>query len=239
VSRPFEVARLDELGAYPVGSEGLQWRPVRRRLDVEAFGVNAYTVAEAGQEVVEHHDEVPQGGGAAGHEELYVVLRGRATFTLDGEEVDAPAGTLVFVRDPAVRRGAVAREPETAVLAVGGAPGEPYRVSPWEYAFEAFGYRRTGEYERGLEHLRAGLDRYPESWALSSTSRVTRASWAVATTPSSTCDAPSSSARGRSSSRRPTRTSTRSGTTRASPSLRGRRTRRASAGAPAGRSEDA
>jgi tetratricopeptide (TPR) repeat protein len=166
VSRPFEVARLDELDSYPVGSEGLLWRPVRRRFGVEAFGVNAYTVAEAGQEVVERHDEVPQGGGAAGHEELYVVLRGRATFELDGEEVDAPAGTLVFIRDPAVRRGAVAREPDTAVLAVGGVPGEPYRISPWEYTFAAFGYHEAGEHERGLEHLHAGLDRYPDNWSL-------------------------------------------------------------------------
>ena len=165
MSRPFELAHLDELESHPVGSEGLRWRPVRRRFGVEAFGVNAYT-ADAGQEVVEHHDEVPQGGGAGGHQELYVVVRGHATFELDGEEVDAPAGTLVFVRDPAVRRGAVAREPDTAVLAVGGAPGEPYRISPWEYAFEAFGYHRTGEYERGLEHLRRGLDRYPDNWSL-------------------------------------------------------------------------
>ena len=166
MTRPFEVAHLDELDSYPVGSEGLMWRPVRRRFGVEAFGVNAYTVAEAGQEVVEHHDEVPQGGGAAGHQELYVVLRGRATFTLDGEEVDAPAGTLVFIRDPSVRRGAVAREPETAVLAVGGVPGEPYRVSPWEYTFAAHGYREAGDEERAIEHLRAGLERYPDNWSL-------------------------------------------------------------------------
>ena len=166
MSRPFEVARLDELDSHPVGSDGLLWRPVRRRFGVEAFGVNAYTVAEAGQEVVEHHDEAPKGGGAGGHEELYVVLRGRATFELDGEEVDAPAGTLVFIRDPAVRRGAVAREAGTAVLAVGGAPGEPYRISPWEYAFAAYGYHEAGEHERGFEHLRAGLDRYPDNWAL-------------------------------------------------------------------------
>lgn len=166
MSRPFDVARLDELESYPVGTEGLRWRPVRRRFGVEAFGVNAYTVAEAGQEVVEHHDEVPEGGGAGGHHELYVVLRGRATFELDGEEVDAPAGTLVFIRDPSVRRGAVAREPETAVLAVGGVPGEPYRVSPWEYTFAAYGYHQAGEDERALEHLRAGLERYPDNWSL-------------------------------------------------------------------------
>ena len=149
MSRPFEVVHLDELDSNPVGASGLRGRPVRRRLGIEAFGVNAYTVGEAGQEVVEHHDEVA-GGGAGGHEELYVVLRGHATFELDGEEVDAPAGTLVFVGDPTVRRGAVAREPGTAVLAVGGIPGEPYRVSPWEYVFAAFSHHRTGDYERGL-----------------------------------------------------------------------------------------
>jgi hypothetical protein len=165
VSRPFDVTHLDELDSHPVGTDGLRWRPVRSRLGVEPFGVNAYT-ADAGQEVVERHDEVPQGGGAGGHEELYVVLRGHATFELDGEEVDAPAGTLVFVRDPAVRRGAVAREAGTTVLAVGGVPGEPYRISSWEYAFAALGYRDAGEHERGLEHLRTGLDRYPDNWSL-------------------------------------------------------------------------
>jgi tetratricopeptide (TPR) repeat protein len=166
VSRPFEVAHLDELDSNPVGDGGLRWRPIRRRFGVEASGVNAYTADEAGQEVVERHDEVGEGGGAGEHQELYVVLRGHATFELDGEEVDAPAGTLVFVREPTVRRGATAREPGTAVLAVGGVPGEPYRISPWEYAFAAFGYQRAGDPERGLEHLHAGLDRYPENWAL-------------------------------------------------------------------------
>jgi tetratricopeptide (TPR) repeat protein len=166
MSRPFEVVHLDELDSYPVGSDGLRWRPIRSRFGVEAFGVNAYTAAEAGQEVVEHHDERAEDGGAAGHQELYVVLRGHATFDLDGEEVDAPAGTLVFVGEPAVGRGAVAREAGTTVLAVGGAPGEPYRISPWEYAFAAYSFHRTGEYERGAEHLRAGLDRYPRSWSL-------------------------------------------------------------------------
>ena len=65
-------------------------------------------------------------------EELYVVLRGRATFTLDGEEVDAPAGTLVYVHDPAVARMAVPAEPDTAVLAISGTPGLDYRVATWE-----------------------------------------------------------------------------------------------------------
>ena len=166
MSRPFEVAHLDELDSNPVGDGGLRWRPIRRRFGIEVFGVNAYTADEAGQEVVERHDEVGQGGGAGEHQELYVVLRGHAAFELDGEEVDAPAGTLVFVREPTVRRGATAREPGTAVLAVGGVPGEPYRISPWEYAFAAYDFHRTGEYERGVEHLRVGLDRYPDNWSL-------------------------------------------------------------------------
>src|SRR5207237_148710 len=95
---------------FPVGERGLQWRPIRSRLGVEAFGVNAYTSAEIGGEVVEEHTEA-----AYGHEELYIVVSGRATFTLDGEEVDAPAGTLVHLPDPSVRRGAVAsgRSPST------------------------------------------------------------------------------------------------------------------------------
>jgi mannose-6-phosphate isomerase-like protein (cupin superfamily) len=68
----------------------------------------------------------------SGPEELYVVLRGRATFTLDGREVDGPAGTLVYVHDPAVARMAVPAEPDTAVLAISGTPGLEYRVATWE-----------------------------------------------------------------------------------------------------------
>lgn len=127
---PYEVVALDELDRIPVGEHGLMWRPVRRRLGIEAFGVNAYTAEEQGHEVVEHHDET--GTGAGRHEELYVVVRGHARFTLDGEEVDAPAGTFVFVRDPAMMRAAVAHEAGTTVLAVGGEPGAAYSVSPWE-----------------------------------------------------------------------------------------------------------
>ena len=103
---------------------------MRRRLGIRAFGINAYTSEGVGQHVVEEHDET--GSGAGGHEEMYVVVRGRATFTLGGETLDAPAGTIVFIRDPAVKRVAIAEEEGTLVLAVGGEPGAPYEVSPWE-----------------------------------------------------------------------------------------------------------
>jgi tetratricopeptide (TPR) repeat protein len=160
-ARPYEVVRLDELDRIPVGKHGLLWRPVRRRLGVEAFGVNAWTAEEAGQEVVEHHDET--GSGAGKHEELYVVVRGHARFTLDGQEVDAPAGTFVFVRERSVKRGAYAEEPGTTVLALGGKPGEPYQVSPWEYYFAAIPAFRDKDYARGIEIVREGLERYPDN----------------------------------------------------------------------------
>jgi hypothetical protein len=157
--RPYETVRLDDLDRIPVGEHGLHWRPVRRRLGIEAFGVNAYTADEAGQEVVEHHDET--GSGAGKHEELYFVARGHATFTLDGDKIDAPSGTFVFVRDRAVKRGAHAEEPGTTVLALGGKPGEAFRVSPWEYYFAAIPFFRDKDYARGIAVVREGLDRYP------------------------------------------------------------------------------
>ena len=157
----YEVTRLEELDRIPVGEHGLLWRPIRRRLGIEAFGVNAYTAEEAGQEVVEHHDET--GTGAGKHEELYVVVRGRATFTLDDEKIAAPSGTFVFVRDRAVRRGAYADEPGTTVLALGGKPGEVFQVSPWEYYFAAIPAFKDKDYARGAEIVREGLERYPDN----------------------------------------------------------------------------
>ena len=84
-----KITRIDELERYPIeGQDGLTWRPVRRHFDIQAFGVNAYTAEKAGQRVVEEHRE------ENGHEELYVVITGRALFMLDGEEYDAPPGSL-------------------------------------------------------------------------------------------------------------------------------------------------
>jgi mannose-6-phosphate isomerase-like protein (cupin superfamily) len=102
----------------------LDWRPVRHHLDVTAFGVNAYGGAQPGDLVIEDHDEDEA-------EELYVVLRGGVRFAIDGEEVDAPQGTLVLVTPPS-RRVAHATEPDTLVLAVGAVPGRAFAVSDWE-----------------------------------------------------------------------------------------------------------
>ena len=80
-------------------------------LDVGAFGVSAAFQRKAGETLIREHDEA--GPGADRHEELYVVVQGGATFTVDGEEVDAPQGTAIFVRDPDAKRGAVATADDT------------------------------------------------------------------------------------------------------------------------------
>jgi hypothetical protein len=131
----YQVATLDELDRIPV-MHGLEWRPIRRRFGIRAFGINAYTAAKPGDWVVEEHDET-----ALGHQEMYIVVRGRATFTLDGDTVDAPAGTIVFLEDPSVKRLAIAEEEGTTVLAVGAKPGEAFTPSVWEWVFE--GYAKT------------------------------------------------------------------------------------------------
>jgi tetratricopeptide (TPR) repeat protein len=154
----YDVRRLDDLERF--GAEFVTI-PVRIPFGIRSFGVNAYAASEEGGEVIEEHDEL--GSGAGGHEELYCVVRGRAAFTLDGEEVEAPEGTLVFIRDPAVKRHAIAREAGTTVLVVGGVPGHPFEPSPWESWLEALPYYEAKEYDRAVEVMRAALAEYPDN----------------------------------------------------------------------------
>ena len=141
----YRVARLEDVERLRT-RHGYDWHSLRHHLDVRGFGVNANVAVEPGV-IVEEHDEVHSDGG---QEELYVVVDGHATFTVAGEEVDAPAGTLVFVRDPAVRRAAVAHEPGTTLLCVGGRPGQPFRVSTWEYSRRAQARVKAGDHEAAV-----------------------------------------------------------------------------------------
>jgi quercetin dioxygenase-like cupin family protein len=156
MSKGYEVAHVDELEELPVNQGEFVWRPVRRRFGITAFGTNAYT-ARAGQRLIEEHSEED------GHEELYTVLRGRATFTLGDEELDAPAGTLVFVR-PGTRRGAIAAEDGTAVLAVGAKPGVVFEPSGWEGIFAAFSAAEKGEIERARALIAEAVESRPDAW---------------------------------------------------------------------------
>lgn len=148
MSERYVVRRLEDVGDF-VDEERARWFPIRTELGIGAFGVNAWRATEAGQELIGEHDEV--GGGAGGHEELYVVLSGHATFTVDGETVDAPAGKLVFVRDPAVKRVARAEEAGTTVLVAGGTRGEPFSISAWERYAEGLRFFATEEFDRAVE----------------------------------------------------------------------------------------
>jgi hypothetical protein len=115
---------------------------VRSALGTRIVGMSGYTADRPGQVVIEGHTESEDG---LHHEEVYVVLRGRATFTLDGTELDAPAGTFVAVTDPTVHRRAVGAEPGTAVLALGALPTFVPSDSEW--------------IERARPHLRSDPDR--------------------------------------------------------------------------------
>jgi hypothetical protein len=157
-AKPFAVASLDGIRIVH-SSAAFDIRPIRIHFGIESFGVNAYTAEDAGGRVIEEHDEL--GHGAGRHEELYFVARGHAVFELGGEEVDAPAGTLVFVGDQAVRRGAVAKEGGTTVLVVGGVAGRPFQPSPWESWLAALPSLEAGEPERGIEVFLETLERYP------------------------------------------------------------------------------
>jgi mannose-6-phosphate isomerase-like protein (cupin superfamily) len=137
-SAPYGSVRLidvDTLAQVDPGNSDITdsaFHLVRRHFDVQAFGVNAAR-GNAGDEMIEeHHEADDEENETNGHQELFVVMSGHAVFTVDGEEIDAPAGTLVFVRDPALLRAARATADDTKILMVGGPAGVPYTVSRWE-----------------------------------------------------------------------------------------------------------
>ena len=153
----FLVATLDELDTIPI-AHGLVWRPIRRRFDLRGFGVNAYTSEEVGGQVVEEHTEERYR-----HEELYVVVRGRATFTVGEETTDAPAGTFVFV--PAeVYRTAAAEEDGTIVFVVGRTVGEAFNAGGWDAFALADTYRQAGRYDEGRAIMKQLIAEKPGYW---------------------------------------------------------------------------
>jgi tetratricopeptide (TPR) repeat protein len=131
---------------------------LRRTLDIGAFGASATYQAKAGEDVIGEHDEL--GPGADAHEELYVVVQGSATFTLDGEETEASQGTVVFVQ-PGTTRKAVATSDETIVLSVGGRRGEAYRLPPGAELYDFFEHYKQADWEGALAACHVALEKYP------------------------------------------------------------------------------
>ena len=149
----YSVVHLDDIDEITDGRE--PWRPVRHHFGIQAFGVNAWTASDADDRIINEHDEADE------HEELYLVHQGRARFELDDEEVDAPAGTFVFAKR-GVKRTAFAEEPETTLVAIGGAPGQAYEPHGWEVWSQLQRLFQAGEYERVADRGRELLKDHPE-----------------------------------------------------------------------------
>jgi len=153
------VAHVDDLQAIEL-SDGFVWRPVRRHFGIRAFGVNAYTPGASGRIVEEHTEEANE------HEEIYLVLRGRVRFTVGDDEHELGQGQLVFVRDPSLRRGAVALSDDAAVLAIGGKPSEAFRVSAWEAMFAAVPHMQAEEWDEAIRLHEEALGDQPDHASL-------------------------------------------------------------------------
>jgi hypothetical protein len=151
VAEPYEVARMADL-ERPDG-----WVPIRRSMGVTAFGVNGWIAAEAGKVLIGEHDEV-----RTRHEELYLVTAGEATFTVDDTTIDAPAGTLVFIRDAASRRSATARVAGTTIISVGATPGEAFAAQPWETNADVAALLEGGRPAEAKAMLVDAIDRYED-----------------------------------------------------------------------------
>jgi mannose-6-phosphate isomerase-like protein (cupin superfamily) len=147
VEQGWKVARIEEIEARNWGV------PVREHLGISGFGVNAFRTRDDGT-IITSHDEA-----GSGQQELYVVVEGTATFTVDGEDFDAPAGTLVFV-DPAAKRTA---RGDGVILAIGATPGQAYEALDWGAAWpvnsEAMALYNDKRYAEAAQVIRDSIDR--------------------------------------------------------------------------------
>jgi tetratricopeptide (TPR) repeat protein len=152
----YAVAQLDEIDELDDGR--VPSRPVRHHFGITSFGVNAWTGREAGDRIINEHDEADEGDQ---QEELYLVQAGRARFELDGEQLDAPAGAFVYVR-PSVKRTAVAEEPGTTIVAFGGTPGKAYEPDGWEVWAPLRPLYQSGKYDEAADRGRELMKAHPE-----------------------------------------------------------------------------
>ncbi len=150
----YETRRLQDVATLRT------WQPLRLELGVQAFGINAWS-GDEGDELIGAHDE-----RKSGHEELYLVVQGSALFTIAEETFTASAGTVVFVRDPALRRAAVADTAGTTILTVGAAPGEAYLPPTWELNAETFPLFDAGDYAQAQDLLERALTERGENAGL-------------------------------------------------------------------------
>jgi len=132
--------------------------PIRYLLGFRAAGVNGW-IADSGGQLIPPHEE------DSGNEELYAVVRGHATFTVGEDEIDAPAGTLVFV-PPQVYRTAVAAEDGTTLFVVGATIGEPFDGGGWDTFAVANTLREAGRIDESRAVMDKAMADRPEMWEL-------------------------------------------------------------------------
>jgi hypothetical protein len=122
----YSTAHLDEI----VAEKWPYWAPVRHHFGIPTFGINAWRGGTGDSVITEHSEE------QSGAPELYIVMSGHASFTVAGEAVDAPAGTFVWIMDPAATRTATAAADGTVVLSIGAAaPGQAYEPAGWDSGY--------------------------------------------------------------------------------------------------------
>jgi tetratricopeptide (TPR) repeat protein len=152
----YAFRHLDEIDEISDGRS--PWRPIRFHFGITSFGVNAFTAPNAGDRIINEHDEADDEDR---QEELYLVHAGRARFELDGESVDAPVGTFVYV-EAGVKRTAFAEEPGTTLLAMGGSPGKAYEPHGYELWAPLQPLYAAGEYAEAADRGREVVDAHPE-----------------------------------------------------------------------------
>jgi hypothetical protein len=151
----YSVANVDDIEEF--SDAGCHYRPIRHHLGITAFGVTAWTAHAAGDLVINEHDE----GDPSADQELFLVLRGHAVFELDGERVDAPAGTLIFA-PPGTKRTASAKQDGTTVILLEGTPGKAYAARGWELWAPLAPLYFAGEYAEVADRLGAVVAASPQ-----------------------------------------------------------------------------
>ena len=151
----YSVAHLEDIEEF--GDAGCHYRPIRQHLGITAFGVTAWAARAAGDTVINEHDE----DDPTADQELFLVLRGHAVFELDGDQVDAPAGTLVFA-PPHTKRTASAKQPGTTIIAVEGTAGRGYQARGWELWAPLAPLYQAGRYAEVADRLGAVVAANPQ-----------------------------------------------------------------------------
>jgi tetratricopeptide (TPR) repeat protein len=151
----YAVAHLDEINELADGR--YRYRPVRHHLGITSFGATAWTAHVAGDPIINEHEE----GDPSADQELFLVVRGHAVFELEGDRVDAPAGTLIFA-PPRLRRRASAEEAETVIMLIEGTPGKAYEPRGWELWAPLAPLYESGKHAEVADRLGVLVEAHPQ-----------------------------------------------------------------------------